>query len=391
MKNLRWLLVAGLLASLILILSVAACGGEEPTTAPQSTEAAQAPQNTDTPVPPTDTPVPPTDTPVPPTDTPTPEPTEEPAAGLDLSGLADLTALSSYRSHMSISMEGTSAGEDISGTFDMMIEFTNNPPAQHVTITAEGIEGAEEFGNIEMYVVGDTMYIQLGEQWMSTPAEGDPLSEMDMFSSEELLKDTCGWQKEGDTEINGIKVHHWTIVKEDLEGCLSGEQLAELGDVMELSGDLYIAAEENYVVKMSVLYEGENMTSLLGEEEGSLEKGRMQVTMEMFDVNQPFTIEVPEAATAGSGLPDDIPAPEDAEQLSSMMGFITFMSASSPAEISEFYQAEMPKNGWTEVSTDEMAGMFILEYSKEGRSASLMISPDSESGKTSVLITVAEE
>jgi hypothetical protein len=112
--------------------------------------------------------------------------------------------------------------------------------------------------------------------------------------------------------------------------------------------------------------------------------------MEMMDVNVPFTITLPEEAVSGSGVPEDIPVPEDAEEISSLMGFITFQSASSPEELTEFYQTEMPNNGWAEVSVDEMAGMFILEFEKDGRNASLMITPDTDTGKTSVLITVEE-
>jgi hypothetical protein len=391
MKNPKWLLIAVLLAS--LVLTVAACGASEPTAAP-------APTNT--PIPPTDTPAPPTDTPVPPTDTPeptdtpippteTPEPVEETGEELDLGALAMPTDLTSYRMQMLMRVNGMEAGEEVSMVLDMSMEFTSEPPAQHALISMEGVEGAEEFGNIEMYIVEDTMYMRLGEDWMSLPAEGDPLSDIGAFSSDEMLADTCGWHRLEDTEVNDIQVQHWTFDKQDLEACATALQLEDLGELSEARGDLYIAAEENYLVRMEMVLEGNNMASAL-EEEGTLDEARIEILMDLSDINEPFTIELPEEAMgSGSGLPEDIPLIADAEEVTSLMGFITFMSPSTPEEVTDFYKIEMANNGWSEVSAEEMAGMFLLEYLKDGRTASLMISEDSETGKTSVLITIVEE
>ena len=122
-----------------------------------------------------------------------------------------------------------------------------------------------------------------------------------------------------------------------------------------------------------------------------LEQGRMEITFDMTDVNQPFIIELPEEAVASGSLPDDIPVPEDAQEVANAFGMITFTSPSTPAEVSEFYKTAMPQNGWTEVSVDEMSGLIMMEYSKDGRTASLMINTDEDTGMTSVLITVQEE
>jgi hypothetical protein len=235
------------------------------------------------------------------------------------------------------------------------------------------------------------MYMRLGEDWMSLPAEGDPLSDIGAFSSDEMLADTCGWHRLEDTEVNDIQVQHWTFDKQDLEACATALQLEDLGELSEARGDLYIAAEENYLVRMEMVLEGNNMASAL-EEEGTLDEARIEILMDLSDINEPFTIELPEEAMgSGSGLPEDIPLIADAEEVTSLMGFITFMSPSTPEEVTDFYKIEMANNGWSEVSAEEMAGMFLLEYLKDGRTASLMISEDSETGKTSVLITIVEE
>jgi hypothetical protein len=51
----------------------------------------------------------------------------------------------------------------------------------------------------------------------------------------------------------------------------------------------------------------------------------------------------------------------------------------------------MPSYGWTQVNAEEYGGMVVLNYAKGGRTASLMIGTDQETGLTSVLITVEGE
>lgn len=383
MKNSKWLLSTILVIALMSTL--AACGGEPQEEAPPSVSEVEATTAaTDTP-PPTDTPIP-TDTPMP-TDTPQPEPAED--LELDTASLAMPDELNSYRSSVGIVVEGTENGEEIKGTIQFMVEYTSEPLAQHVVITGEGFEGTEATGSIEMFRVGDTAYVKFGEDWLSMPVgEDDFLTGAGLFGPDELLGDTCGWNKERDTEYNGVKVHHWTLSKTDAETCMTAEQLAESGELTDLSGNLYVAVDGNYPVAMDLVFEGKNLDVGMDVGEGPVDEGRMEFTFEMIDVNEPFVIEVPEEALASGAVPEDIPIPDDAEEVSHTLGLITFMSPSSPEEVADFYKAEMPQNGWTEVSADEFSGTHMLEYSKDNRKASVMINTDSDSGKTSVLITV---
>jgi hypothetical protein len=387
MKNSKMILILILLTS--LTLGLVACGGE-----PEPTAVVEAEPATATPLPPTDTPTP-TDTPAP-TDTSEPvEPTEaEPGAeaeALNLEEIGTPSDLSSYRADMTISISGTEQGEAVAGTVSFLTEYTADPLAQHVVISSEGLEGAEEMQGIEMYQVEGTTYLRFEDSWLSVPATEDVLAAAGLIQPEDVLEETCGWKKEGDTEYNGIQVEHWTTSKEEMEGCMAAEQLADMGELTAASGELYVAAEENYVVHMSFVFEGRDMTAALGTEDQVLDEGRMEFTFDMRDVNEPFVIELPEEALASSSLPEDIPFPDDAQEVANAFGMITFNSPSSAAEVADFYKAEMPLNGWTEVNVSDISGMFMMEYSKDGRTASLMISSDEDTGLTSVMITVQEE
>jgi hypothetical protein len=393
MKGAKWTLTLVLLASLVLG-SLVACGGDtesDTPSEPEPTKVSEAeptkePESTNTPVP-TDTPEPTTA----PTDTAEPEPVGD--LELDATTLSAPTDLTSYRSKMRIVIQGTTDGQETEESLEFTIEYTSEPPAQHIVVSGVGFEGTEELDSFEMYQVEDTMYLKMGEEWMSFPSEPDEALTEGLVTPGTLLEETCGWKKEGDTEIAGIKVHHWTISKEDMEACMPSEELTEMGDLTDAGGDLYVAVDGNYIVQMDLFFEGKNLDLGLETTEDTVDTGtgRMDIHFEMTDVNVPFTIELPEEALASGGTPDDIPIPTDAEEVNSMFSMITFLSPSTPQEVSDFYKAEMPNNGWTEVSVEELGGMFMLEYSKENRTASLLINTDDETDKTSVLITIEEE
>jgi hypothetical protein len=422
MKQMKWFLTVLLLASL-LVGSLAACGGDDETTPPEAeegsgkaqevepTKAAQseptsAPEDEPTAAPevqPTEAPAPePTAVPeVQPTEAPQveptkqPEPTQEPEEEeedeeLEALSLADISQFSSYRSTMRILISGTQNGEPIEETIEFAIAYTADPLAQHIRVKGVGVEDVGEIGEMEMYQIEDTMYISIEDQWFSVPADEGDLSTEGILTPDDLLSDTCGWKKGEKTEINGVQAQHWTVTKASLEDCMPPEELTGLGDLTDAGGDLYVAADPAYVVQLDIFYEGKNVDLGLEATDEPVDEGRIEIHFAMTDVNEPFTIELPPEAIADTGMPADIPAPPDAEEVTSMFGMISLMSPSEPAVVAEFYKTEMPNNGWTEASAEVFGDMHTLEFTKEGRTASIMITFDSDVGKSSVLITVSE-
>ena len=391
MKHMKWLLLLVLLAS--LALGLAACGGDtkaEPTSPPEekATEVSQAEPTEAPTLEPTEAPEPTS----PPADTPLPEPTDAPEVEeeFELSALASTADLSSYKSTMQVTMTLDNNGQEEEQTIEMFIEYTSEPKAQHFVMSG-GITGPDaEDGVVEMYLVEDTMYMKMEDQWLSLPATEEDLDSDAFITPDTMLEDICGWHKEGRDEIDGVKVVHWSFSKDDIEKCMPEEELVGMGELTNATGDLYVAEDESYVVLMELLYEGEDLDMSMGDEEETAKVVRMEISYQTTDVNEPFVIEVPAEATESSSLPDDIPVPEGTEDVSNMFGMITFTSEISPTEVFAFYQEEMPNNGWTEVSAEAMTGLWMLEYSKDGRTASFMISED-DSGNASVLITVMEE
>jgi hypothetical protein len=386
-----WILLG--LASLALVL--VACGAE-PTPTP-TTESVSAPAQTDA----TPTPTPeaappaqadaPTDTPPPaaPSDTPPPgEPaTSVPSGDLDASSLTSASSLSSYRSYMNILVTEIVDGKTFTETVDFRTEFTSEPPAQHVSVTGTGIDEAEGMDSVEWYQVEDTIYMKVGpDEWVSMPASESGDLTTGLVTPEVIYGDTCGWQSQGITTLNGIEVERWTTNYAWLNACLAPAQLTAVGGLTDAGGEMFVALDGSYVVQMDYFYVGTNLDLDIVATDDPVEEGRLDFYYELTDANQPFTIDLPPGAQAAASGPEDIPIPDNAQDIAYMGNLITFTSPDPLEEVVEYYRTQMPGYGWSEVSANEMGAMFMLEFAKEGKTASIMFQTD-DSGGTAAFIT----
>jgi hypothetical protein len=325
-----------------------------------------------------------------PTETPPPaEPAAPaPSGDLDPASITTLTDLSSYRSFMSIVVTEIVDGQETTESVDFDVEFTSEPLAQHVSISGSGFEETSGTDSVEWYLLEDMLYMSLGpDEWLSMPAsEGEDLT-ASLVEPDALLDDTCGWQSQGATTLDGIQVERWTVNKEQIEACMPPEELTGLGELTDAGGEMFVAVDGGYVTQLDLYYAGTNLDLGLAATEQPVVEGRLDFSYKLTDVNQPFTIDLPPGAAAAASGPEDIPIPDNAQEVTNMGGLITFTSPDSPAQVADYYQAQMPGFGWSQVSVEDLGGMFMLEFSKEGKTASIMLQPG-DAGGTSALITV---
>jgi len=359
-RNRKWLLVAALLA--VLALAAVACGGNAAT----------------------NTPPPPTATAV-----PTVAPTEESVA---FSAVEKPTELNSFRSEVELTWQGTfTDSTEATGTLAIAAEFVREPQAEHLTINGNvpGLGGANLPADkpAEIYLVGGNLYTNILGSWMQLPADAGGLDVENLaFSvSEEMLKQLKDAKYEGKETYNGVQTRHYSFDQSNLN-------LADLpvgAKIDKANGNVYVALEGNYLVHMDMEISGINVAVPTGAETRPMEAGTVKMTADVLDVNQPITIQVPAEALAGTESAQDIPLPPDAEQVSTLSGMTAFQSASTPQQVAEFYKAEMPKNGWTQTQDEPSGDVYTLAFAKESRTASFVITADSTSGKTSVVITMS--
>jgi hypothetical protein len=99
---------------------------------------------------------------------------------------------------------------------------------------------------------------------------------------------------------------------------------------------------------------------------------------------EPPAIEAPVVGQVGEGegRREDIPLMADASDITSVGSEVTYQTASPVKAVAEFYQAEMPKNGWT---ADEMIAIVTdfaasLVVHKGEDTATIVIAPSGTGG-----------
>lgn len=410
MKKTRFLLIILLLAALL-----AACGGDnapaantndggEEAAVAEATEAEPTPAPTETPEPePTETPVP-TETPEPePTETPQPEPTAEPAdeeeeeeeeeatesegaiGALDLS-FPDTDA-SDFDSYViAFNLEFTSRdAEDGAPTQSMVADmrFDNTIPAVSMDLELEGIEGTEEFNMISMAEIGDTAYMSLPGMGCVTSSaaeaalfEENPFEEM--MSPESILDELELQDAEevGEETINGIETTHYTFDETFLDD--------PEGEIESAEGHIYIAQDGGYVVRMVMDVEGALPDFA---QEGTDSFGALHFEFDVSNINEPVEIGIP-AGCEDNGAGSDLPMPDDAYEVSSFAGFLSYKTDMAKEDLVAFYEEALAEAGWTanEEESMDLGSLVSMTYNKDGETLTVTITEEEGSEALTVLL-----
>jgi len=398
MKRLRIILPV----LLILALATLACGldlsklsgGKEPT--PKATEVAGGKAE------PTATKVEAPEAPTPTAAeaeaeaTATPAEAGEEEADIDLVGsMSGMKNLNSYRVAFRFDWKGTKGGEPVTGYMEMRSAFVREPPAQELHFEGQGLQAGEDkgLGKVSFIQVGDTAWFYESESntWMQVPAGQLDFSEGMFFKPEDLLKNfnaSKGQRSLLPQEVNGVQCYKYTFNEKDF----ATSALAEGEAVERAQGEVYVAVDGGYVVKLAI---DADLSYSQPTETEMFDKGNVKMTFDLSDINQPITIEPPAEAKAQAGGREDIPMLSDAKVEFSSAEFVSYKTASSVKDAAQFYEDEMPKKGWTagennkDMIMDESA---ILSYTKEGETASIIIGSDEkEKGTTNVMISITKE
>ncbi len=299
--------------------------------------------------------------------------------GLDLSGLTDgLGGLSSYKSTFKLGFAGKDeGGEPVNGTWESREEFIREPAAQRIAFVITGFEGeaAAQGGTFELITVGDTSYMVTedadGTRTCVSMSSGDTTGiESGMFSPA-MMGGVSGAQYVGSETVNGIPTKRYTWSESGLSG---------LG-FASAKGEVWVAEDGEYTVKYTGEASGKG--ALMGPEWD----GTLTFEYDLTEPNGSFVIEPPaDCQTAAS----DIPLMADAYDKASFGEMQSYTSDSSLEAVRAFYEAEMPANGW-QLSGEPVAmeGFATLEFTKDGRTAQLVLAYDADAQATSVIITTS--
>ncbi len=357
---------------MIASLAMSACGGSPAPTSGATTEATERPAEKPSEEP-TEMPA------VKPAEPPTEEPTAATLEALDLANVsAGLGDLNSYKASFAMTFDGNENGQPKTGTLSFTEEFVKDPPAKRTVVTSLGAmfgggAGTPEPGQtsgIESIEVGGKQYSKIGDMCTLVTAESGPQANA-MLDPNSVIGGVRGAQRLGNETVNGVPTVHYKIDVTGLEalGYLNGD------------GDVWVAKPGNYVVKYTFQATSTGKDNFFGSAAG---EGTIKWDYEVTEVNQPITIQAPENC---SGTADDIPMMTDAQNQAVFGSTNSYSTPSKFEDVVVFYEKEMKANGWTEQEGGMSAeGASMKSYTKDGRTVQVMITADSSSGKTSVMI-----
>jgi hypothetical protein len=308
-----------------------------------------------------------------PTAAPPAEPTAEPDSGINLASIdTGLETLDSYRATFDASIEKTQAGETTTETIQWVEEYVREPESQRVVFA--GSEVGEEVQIVR--IENDTFFVT-GDQCQSMTQQSDPGS-LIPFSPSAYFGTITAQTAVGVESVNGVSAMHF-------RGDIT--TLGFAAGLTSADADLWVAQPGGYVVKY--VFTGEGSGSLLfgGDPNTS---GKMRIEYNVLEANRPITIAPPEGCeSAGS---EDIPLLPDATDVFAVGETTTYKTATPFADVVSFYEREMPTNGWTAVEGGLSAeGFTQLNFTKEGRAASVTITFDASSSASNVIISVTGE
>lgn len=281
----------------------------------------------------------------------------EPAAGL--------SDLSSYKATLSLSFDGTEAGQPSqwSKTYAMLV--TLEPVARQLTIEKSG--QVSDPDPVFMAEVAGAAYEWRGENaCTATMLEpGDSLAEQ--MEPAGFLTGVIGAEEAGSETVNGVAANHYTFDE---------RALGQL-DLAQSTGEMWIASDGGYIVKYLLTTKGN--ADYFGE---GIE-GTITWDYALTDVNQPLTVELPKDCPAGMV---DAPLLPDAADVVNVQGVLTYTTATSVADAAAFYQQQLPDLGWQLVADPVVAEtLAVQDFTREDQQLSVTILVD-EDGTTVQLV-----
>jgi hypothetical protein len=297
----------------------------------------------------------------------------------ELSSLNEaLDVFDSYRLHVALIFGSES---DAAGQGRMVLDTARvaEPPAMVVEMQMEGAFGGEnEASDPAAFTFAEIE----GRSYMVVPALGCLASGISagaertvgaLLDTEEFLGEIDGATFVGQETVNGVPVYHFRFDEEDI---VSG------GDLRSVRGDVYVAQEDGYVVRL--VADGVGSAGALAGESTETADGSVHIVYDVFDVNQPIDIEPPAECEVGSAA---YPVMEGATELVTIPGGVIYKVAGSMVDVVSFYDTAMEARGFARsddtVSTEEMA---LLEYvHSDGSVVTLVLKSDG--AIVSVLVT----
>lgn len=234
------------------------------------------------------------------------------------------------------------------------------------------------------------IYVQIGDQAYQYVESGSDrnclnITGSDMFADSILTPDSLiGDLQDARLTERGVQVNGFTTDRYTFN--LTEQTLGYQG---QAKGEIWVSANPAVVVRHIGELTG-TITSDALDESGALLPGgisnmRWEYNVTKLAGNPSLTL--PTVCEQLQAVGADIPLPPNISNQMRMGELISFETTDSAANMATFFQTEMVANGWQAGETSQYGDTYQLTFSKDGRTATVMIS--TENNKTSVIILLA--
>jgi hypothetical protein len=189
---------------------------------------------------------------------------------------------------------------------DRVVEmaFIREPESTHVTMTMDEAGGA-----LETIAIGDQSWINMGGGWITIPPTADSPAasqQSGQIDVNQMLQDMQrDMRRLGKDTINGIDCQRYAIDSAFTLPLPAVDAAAQAIMPNEMSGtikgEICLADQRN--LPRVMVHEQSIYEVTLSYASGAQERVKFEQESELFDINEPFTIEPPEGATLMPGLP----------------------------------------------------------------------------------------
>ncbi len=286
-----------------------------------------------------------------------------------------------YRTTVAFTFRGTAEdGSLVEGALNGEGARSVEPPATTVAFTSSG---SAELGDEASYVftqIGETDYIVAPSLGCATLATGG-VGSVDLYAlllaDGGMLGQLVGAERVlPNQNINGVNAYHYTFDETALD-----QTDPAVEEVTNIDGHLYVAPE-GHVVRLVI--DGVGMSAVLT---GGLDlTGDIHYELNYFDFDAPVDISPPPECEE---LTSEFPMLEDAFNISSFTGLLTYSTNAEFDAVVDFYKGEMAADGWSLAQEFIFAPAATLSFNRDGSTALVTIGEDPTSG--SVLVAIVED
>jgi hypothetical protein len=278
----------------------------------------------------------------------------------------DLSALEAYAATFEVSF---TAGDDPEAGWSYTVDTLASPPALRRALSIEGVSPEQDPGDVTLTQIGDTQYMTgegIGEAGcLIFPASYD--LEASFLTPDDFLPPAAlanvPLDPAGPETVAGQPGARYTF------------EADSLGDFADTSGDLVLADEGGYVLRYE--FSGSTTDSRFMPGQAGRLSWRFAIT----------NTDPSEALSAPDGCTIDLPVMDDAAELTSLFGVITYTTSSSSEVVAAFYEEALPQAGWGRYTLPATQGdTTLLVYARAGEFLNVNITAK-ESGSEVQLIS----